>query len=99
MTTRLRYDERRQQILEGAILLSKRIGYRNIEQKSVAKFINISPALITYYFTMDKLKSEIVKCAIKDKIYEIIAQGVTSNDPAFSKLDKKTREDAVYLSL
>lgn len=83
---------RRSQILSAAIKVAKKRGYQHITRKEIAESIGISTNLITHYFSVQRLKIEIMKEAIKNEIYEIIAQGLSVNDPQVTKLSKSFKK-------
>lgn len=86
---------RKQAILNSAIMLSKRIGYKSITRDKVAKNIGVSSSLIAAYFPrMKLLKSTIIKTAIEREIVEIIAQVLTTNDSNF-RIPTKLRKKAI----
>lgn len=91
---------RRKQVLELALDLAKTKGYRNITRGDIAIRANISPALVTYYFTsIEALRVAILKLAIKQSVLEIIAQGLVNEDPLVIQAPKDLKYRAVaYLA-
>lgn len=73
---------RREQILDAAITLSLKIGYRSITRDAVAGEAGISSSLIAHYFpVMEDLKTKVMEYAIEDERLAILAQGLAINDP------------------
>jgi len=71
---------RKKQILDAAVQISIKSGYRNLKRATVAKKAKVSVALVTRYFSMYKLRSEVLKQAINQETIEIIAQGMAYKD-------------------
>lgn len=92
-------NQRKAQILEVAINLSKEIGYMNVRATEIARRAGIDHSLIFYYFeTLPKLKKLIMKTAIKKEILIIILQGLSTGDPVASRAPKELKERA-YLTI
>jgi AcrR family transcriptional regulator len=91
---------RKKQILNAAVNLAIKVGYQQITRLEIAKSVGISVSLVTNYFrSMQKLKSEVMKEAIKEEIYEIIAQGLAVGDPQVVKLPKNVKKKVLtYLT-
>jgi len=92
--------ERKEQLLREAILLSKKIGYRQITREAVAIQSRVSFSLISAYFgTIENLKYSVLETAINERIIEIIAQGLSLNDPQTAALSRDLKmEVARYMS-
>lgn len=87
---------RKTQILNVAIELSRDIGYQHITRSKVADAARISEGLVTRYFsTMNQLKREVMRTAIKREILEIIAQGLIAQDKYAKKADQQLKEKAL----
>lgn len=100
MRSRKEPEERKQQILKVAMQMSKRMGYSHITRDGVAECAGVSNALVSYYFdTIDALKKEVLKEAIKLEVVQIIAQGIAQKDPNTAKLPPALKRKVVkYLS-
>jgi AcrR family transcriptional regulator len=73
---------RKELILDEAIQLSIRIGYNSITRDLVAERMGIASGLVgKYYPRMHNLRVAIMEAAINREILEILAQGLTVNDP------------------
>jgi DNA-binding transcriptional regulator YbjK len=101
--TRERIDDpdiRKQQILEAAILVALKVGYKKITRKAVAGKAGVSTGLITNYFTpIDILKTEVLIMAVRKEIIELIAQGVGARDPVTRNLPNKLKKKVMeYLA-
>jgi AcrR family transcriptional regulator len=83
MTTRLKPDDRRDLILTAAILLSTYPGqnYRSWTREEVADLANVAPGLISHYFqTMDNLRDETMRYAVRLSRVPVVAQGLAVRD-------------------
>lgn len=87
---------RREQILDAAIALSKTRGYTNITREAVTQAAGVSPRLLNYYYkTMNQLKRDVMRHAIKNKVLEVIAQGLLAKDPHALKIPDSLKKLAV----
>lgn len=84
MTERLEPKERRERILQAAMIQAERTGYRVITSKQVADAAGLkSHGLINHYFgSIDGLRHAIIQRAITDENLEIIIQGLVTRDNA-----------------
>ncbi len=79
---RLKVVERREQILAIAMDKAKQLGYKQVTRCDIAITAGISPALISYYFkTVDLLHINIMMCAVRREIPEVVAQGLADKNP------------------
>lgn len=91
---------RRKHVLDVALELAKTKGYNVLTRDDIATGANISPALISHYFgTIENLRNDIIKLAVKCEVLEIIAQGLVRGDPIAVRAPKELKYRAVsYLS-
>lgn len=90
---RLLPDERRQKILDAAIVVAMRKGYRTMSQRDVAVEAEVSKGLLAYYFqTMDKLRVAVMEFSIEHELFSIIAQGLTLKDPQAMEISPDLKE-------
>jgi AcrR family transcriptional regulator len=91
---------RRELILDAAIQLSIKIGYRSITRDAVADIAGISSALIAKYFPrMTQLKQAVMQTAISREVVEVIIQGLAINDIQALNIDYDLKEKVMkYLS-
>ena len=79
---RLEPKVRREQILAAAVTLAAKVGYKNITREAITDRAGCSPRLLNYYYsTMDQLKRDVMRHAIKERVLAIVAQGLTAKDP------------------
>lgn len=80
--TRLKRVDRKRQIIKIAINLSLELGYTNFTAMQVAERAQIRHGLIFHYFdSMDALRKQVMKTAIKDEVLNIVLQGLCLSDP------------------
>jgi len=97
---KLRVDPalRKEHILNAAIKVATEKGYNKITRDDVAEAAGVSMGLITHYFeTMNQLKRDIMRTAIKRGIPEIVAQGLTNKDRHALKASKELKTQAANL--
>jgi AcrR family transcriptional regulator len=71
--------ERAEKILAAAVTFATRKGFHAVTRKSVAREAGVSAGLVSTYFGgMDKLRTEIMRAAVRDEILPIIAAGIMS---------------------
>jgi len=93
MRNRKNPENRKKEILEAAIRLSKKIGYSHITRDGVAEKAGVSFALVSFYYgTIEKLKAAVLKEAIGEEIIEIIAQGLVRKDKQTARLPQDLKD-------
>lgn len=79
--SRLKPEERKEQILSTAVVVALRDGFNNFTRDGVAKQAGVSMGLINRYFSnMPKLRKAVMRRAIKQEILAIIGQGLAIKD-------------------
>lgn len=87
---------RREQILNAAVALAKTKGYTNMTREAITSAAGVSPRLLNYYYkTMNQLKRDVMRHAIKNKVLEVIAQGLLAKDPHALKIPDDLKKSAV----
>lgn len=97
---KLRVDPalRKDHILSTALAISEIKGYNKITRDDVAEAAGVSMGLITHYFeTMNQLKRDIMRAAVKRGYVAIIAQGLTNKDRHALKASKELKTQAANL--
>ena len=78
---RLDPKARKAAILVHAVELAKEIGYSHITRDGVAERSGVAIGLVTYYFkSMDRLRREIMREAVKLEHLDILLQGLAAKD-------------------
>jgi DNA-binding transcriptional regulator YbjK len=89
---------RKEQLLDVAIDLAVEENYAKITRDSVAERAGVSMGLVTKYFgTMNQLKTEVMRAAVKRGIPSIIAQGLATGDSRAKKAAPELKEKAIAL--
>lgn len=93
---RLEPSERADNILAAAVAVALRDGFQNVTRDKVAAEANSSVGLIyTYYRSMDILRDEVMRIAIRDRHLAIVAQGVASGNVATARAPAELRRQAL----
>lgn len=89
---------RREHLLAVAVSLSKDHGYNKITRETIAEKAGVSVSLITKNFgTMNQLKRDIMRVALRKEIPEIIAQGLVNGDKRALKAPADLKAKAATL--
>lgn len=92
---------RKDHILNVAVELSKQPGgFTGLTRQMVAETAGVSSGLINnYYGTMVQLKRDVMRTAIRERVLEIIGQGVACGDKHANKAPKGLKQQAInYLA-
>lgn len=72
----------KQQILTAAVTLAKSRGYRGVLKRHLSAVLGCGMGTVNYHFgTMDALRAEIVREAIRSDDRQIVLQAVALRDP------------------
>lgn len=82
-------EKRKQDILNIALDLLEKIGYANLTLEKVAMKAKIARGLIYKYFPKSTFRTALIKEAIEQKKYKLLAAGILSKDPFFKSIEKK----------
>ena len=94
--TRLAPEQRKEDILRVAIRLAESNGYDKITRKEIADAAKITEGLVSFYWgTMKQLRRSLMRHAIANKNFRIIAQGLCVNDSATRNLPPDLRSQVV----
>lgn len=89
---------RKEQLLDVAIELAVEDNYAKITRDLVAEKAGVSMGLVTKYFgTMNQLKKEVMRAAVKRGIASIIAQGLANGDERAKKAPAELKAEAATL--
>lgn len=79
---RYRPEHRKQLILSAALRLADHQGYRNILLPDVASEAHCTTGLVSHYFdTIENLRCEVLREAIRCEHIRVVAQGISHLDP------------------
>lgn len=96
--TRANPTLRKAHILAAAVAMAKDTGYHKLTRDAVAESAGVSMGLVTRYFgTMNQLRRDVIRYAIRHNIPEIIAQGLANADDHAKKApdELKARAKAI----
>lgn len=71
--------DRSEHVFKCAVKLMERHGYDRVSRELIAESAACSPALVNVYFgTMSKLRSEVLRHAVRESNLTLLAQGIVS---------------------
>lgn len=74
-------ENRESVILDAALTFARLRGYRNITRAEVAKAAGVAEGTVNLaYGTMDELKAEVIRWAIRHEDAELVMQGLAAGD-------------------
>lgn len=87
---------RKDAILTVALKLAEKHGYQKITRDQVASEAGVSAGVINQRFgTMERLRVELMRRAVKTKCLAVIAQGLVAKNPHAMKADADLKEQAL----
>lgn len=96
MPKKLKPEVRKEQIIKAAMTLAERDGYVNILRRDIAAEAGCGNGTINlHYGTMQQLRRDLIRHAIKQKNFVIIAQALMNRDPHVSDISDNLRHDAM----
>lgn len=94
--TRMQPDKRSAEILDAAVKLAKRVGFRKLTRDGVADAAKVSPGLVSTRFGgVEKLRDEVMRVAVRDEILPIVADGVANGNRIARRAPVALRERAL----
>jgi len=94
---RLKPDDRKELILAAAIIMSVHPGYnyRTWTRDEIAGVAGVAPGLISHYFTtMDNLRDETMRYAVRLCRVDVVAQGLSVRDEIAMEAPDELKEAA-----
>lgn len=83
-------------IIEAATFLAETKGIRRFSRAEVAERLGVTGGAIFYYYpTVEAMHAAVIRAAIQNHHYGIIAQAITQNDPLIEKLSPTLRSEAL----
>lgn len=87
---------RKASILNAAVTLARTRGYLKITRDQVAEEAGVSGGLVTRYFgTIAQLRRDVMRHAIDQHVYEVIAQGLVVGDKNAKKAPQEVKQAAL----
>lgn len=79
---RLKPDDRYNQILDAAVRVAERTGYRSLKREDVAAEAGVSNGLVSHYFLLiELLRMEVLAAAVERGVLPIVAEGLVAGEP------------------
>lgn len=95
-TNRYKPEVRREIILNAAVFLAEKQGYRQVIRDDIARLVGISGAAVQYHFkTMDLLRDALMEFAVKTRNAKVVAQGLALSDTRALAADDKLKQEAL----
>lgn len=99
-TKRLKPAIRKEEILAAALILATKHGYTNVARDEIAKQVGVGGSAVQYHFgTMAKLRTELMRYAVKQQNLRVIAQGLAVSDRQAAKASKGLKRQALAAML
>lgn len=92
---RLPPSDRRAQLMAAALALAERHDYRSLKRADIAERAGVSAGLVTQHLgTMDNMRRDLMRAAIKHRCLAVIAQGLAAKDRYALKAPAEIRQAA-----
>lgn len=94
-TKRLKPVIRKEEILAAALTLAVLSSYTRITRNEIALAAGVSGPAVQYHFgTMAKLRTELMRYAVKQRNPRVVAQGLAVRDRQAAKADEELKQQA-----
>ncbi len=78
---RFKPEIRKESIIAAALDLAEDTHYREVTRDQIGRRIGVTGTAVMYHFgTMQQLRREVMRAAVKQERLQVIAQGLTCND-------------------
>lgn len=85
-------------ILDAAVMLAMRVGYRNVRRRAVATKAGVATGTVSYHFkTMRQLHDAIIKCGVEHGLAAIVAQGLADGNRYAKNAPQELKDRAAAL--
>ena len=99
-TKRLKPEIRKDEIIAAALVLAASTHYTRVTREAIAAAITIKGPAIQYHFgTMGQLRRELMRAAVKQRVLNVVAQGLLARDEHAEKADTALREEAIAYAM
>ncbi|MEG1884863.1 MAG: TetR/AcrR family transcriptional regulator [Alistipes sp.] len=93
---RVNPELRKDHVLNVALALSEVEGYSKVTRLQVADAAGVSTGTVSKHFgTMDQLRNDVVRRAVKTKNLKVIAQAIAAGDRHVKKIDVDLKAEAL----
>jgi AcrR family transcriptional regulator len=83
-------------IIEAATFLAETKGIRRFARAEVAERLGVTGGAIYFYYpTVEQMHAAVIRSAIQNHHYGIIAQAIAQNDPLIENISPKLRSEAL----
>lgn len=89
--SRLLAEDRKAEIFNAAITVAKHEGFHNLTHGAVSREAGVSRTLVHRYYPIENLKAAVLRYAVRNNLYRIIAQGLIVDHPIARRLPKETK--------
>ena len=87
---------RKQQIIDPGLELAAEIGFAAVNRAKIAAKVNLAEGTVSHRLgTMAQVRRSIMRAAIKNNVFVVIAQGLALNDPTAVKAPAEVRKRAL----
>lgn len=94
--TRMTPDKRSAEILEAAVKLAKRIGFRRLTRDGVAEAAKVSTGLVSTHFGgIEGLRDAVMRVAVRDEVLAIVADGIANGNRIARRAPASLRQRAL----
>ena len=98
MTERLSPKHRTSELLDAALALAGRTGWRGLTRDAIAAAAGVSPGLVSARLgTMDALRRSVMRAAVKRRVARVVAEGLMAGDRYAQQADDALRTEAALL--
>ena len=99
MSKRYKTDVRKEEIVAVALKLAEASHYAQVQRKQIADIMGVTPPALTYHYgTMEQLRRDIMRAAIKQENLVVVAQGLVAQDVYAKKAPEALRRRAIELA-
>lgn len=83
-------EKRREQILDHALILAEKIGYKNVRRHHIGESIGCSGSLVPKYCgSVDRMRDDVVRLAAKRSSMTVLVQALADKNPALMDMIEK----------
>jgi hypothetical protein len=92
---RLKPEDRYNHILDAAIRVAERSGYRTLTRQDVAEEAGVSPGLVShYYLYVELLRMEVLAKGVERGVLPIVAEGLVAGELVARRAPEELRQRA-----
>ncbi len=93
--TRMKPEARKEDILTAALIVATKFHYQHVSRAEIAEQAGVTGTTVQYHFhTMQQLRVQIMRAAIKRECLPVIAQGILAGDSHARKAPQELKDRA-----